>query len=246
MDVDSSQQGLAAAIQLPGERAVAVDYPSGPGIWLCDHVHRVKAYAILSGAGLETNALPKEIRARLIRPAALEAFNSKSEKQSWKICTYRAGKTEVNAEADARRYQDLIDALREMTNLFHRQKQAGSMPLLHIGDLPEARRIGFAHGEVGPEARYPCHQRPEIFLCDPDPSLKFGSLQVELPDLPPEAEGKFIIVLFDRPVKERQDFIRENNQDALVPTKRAIKNLRKKTKGKSIRFGYSPFPAIVA
>ena len=143
--------------------------------------------------------MPGDIRARLIRPAALAAFNNKAEKQSWLITAYRAGSTEIT---DAWRYQDLIDALSGMTQTYHRLDEDGLMPDLYVSVYPSARQIRFAYGELEPEARYPSHKRPEIFLCDPSPSSRLGSQQVVLPDLPPEADGKFIIVVFDRKIKD--------------------------------------------
>ena len=213
MDVGGSHQ-TPATVPGAAEESMPVDYPDKPGMWLCDHVRRVKAYAILTGKGIETNALPKEVRARLIRAAGMEAFNSKSEKQNWRIATCQAGRTEVDEVADLRCYQDLMDALMGMTERFHQQKETSYMPRLLVSALPEARRIGFFHGKIELEATYPDSTRPEIFLCDPQPSLKFGSVSVELPDLPATANGKFIIVLFDRPIKNTLDQSRERKQEA--------------------------------
>lgn len=228
MDVGSSRQTLSTVTGAAGVEPMMVDYPDRAGMWLCDHVCRLKAYGILGSEGIETNALPKDIRARLIRPAALETFNSKSEKQSWRISTYHAGSTKVNLVNEAWRYQDIIDALQGTTKMFHQLDEANLMPLEYLSDLTGAKCIRFTYGQVELEARYPSRRRPEIFICDPDPSLKFGRLQVELPSLPAGAEGKFIIVLFDRPIKKIQAEGQESKPDVAGTSKSVGKKVPKK------------------
>lgn len=234
MDVGRPQPALPTVTEATVEEPMQVDYPAKVDMWLCDYVYRTKGYTILRGEGVETNALPKALRARLIHKEALDAFYSKSEKQNWTISTYRGGSREVEQVAKAKEYQDVIDTLQGMSKQYHLLEEQYDededqfTPFEFVSELSAARRIGFAHGQIELEACYPGRKRPEIFLCDPNPSLKFGSLQVELPDLPDSADGKFIIVLFDRPVKDARSDVVESKPVASGKSKAGAKKAQKK------------------
>ena len=44
MDVGSSHQLLPTVTETAVEEPMVVEYPSTPGMWLCDHVCRTKCY----------------------------------------------------------------------------------------------------------------------------------------------------------------------------------------------------------